>query len=187
MTGRAQRSLRDELVWNAVAATAFVVASAIVLHAYVPPPTAQPHPRRQVAAIAELLAAAVSEVVCTGDAARLDAWAQRVARSDIVLGIIIIGPNAEVAAVAADKGELAKSLLGLAEQTGPAKVVRRTDLSEPSSGDSSARTWLATAPLHPGRAQVAMSASWLTWGPTSRRPGGCFLWPWRASLRLLWR
>ncbi|HUW82590.1 MAG TPA: GGDEF domain-containing protein [Phycisphaerae bacterium] len=154
MAGRAGSSLRSELFWNVVAVTAFVAVSAIALHAYVPPPTAQPLPRRQAMAIAELVAAGAGEVAATGDKAHLEAWAQRVTRTRMVLGLTVIGADGEVAVLAADRGELTPLLLQVAEQTGLAKMVFRADLPGVPSKGRPASAWLVTAPLGAGRSQA---------------------------------
>jgi len=151
MAGRAQPSLPDELFWNVLVATLFLAASAIALHAYVPPVTAQLRQRARAVAIAELLAAATDELATTGDQARLEGWAQRVTRTDTVLGLIVIGANGEVAALAADRAELSQPLIQITEQTNPVKMICRADLPRPPSSGSPARAWLVTTPLDAGR------------------------------------
>jgi len=154
MAGRAGPSLRSELFWNVVAATAFVAASAIALHAYVPSPTTQPLSRRQAMAMAELLAAGADELAAGGDKARLEAWAQRVTRTRMVLGLTVIGADGEVATLAADWAELAPLFVQVAEQSDPAKRVRRADLSDLSSEGRPAGAWLVTVPLDARRSQA---------------------------------
>jgi len=154
MAPRAGPSLHSELFWNVVAATAFVAASAIALHAYVPSATTQPLSRTQAMAMAELLAAGADEVAAGADKGRLEAWAQRATRSRIVLGLTVIGPDGEVAALAADWGELAPLLVQVAEQTHPSKGARRADLSDLSSEGRPAGAWLVTMPLDAGRSRA---------------------------------
>ena len=154
MAGRAGPSLRSELFWKVAAATVFVAASAIALHAYVPLPTVRPLSRRQAMAMAELLAAGVDEVTATGDRARLEAWAQRLTRTRMVLGLTVIGADGEVAALAADWGELAPLLVQAAEQTHPAKRVCRADLSDLSSEGRPAGAWLVTVPTEVRQSQA---------------------------------
>jgi diguanylate cyclase (GGDEF)-like protein len=105
-------------------------------------------------AVAELLAAGADEVSAAGDSTRLEAWAQTVTRSRIVLGLTIIGADGEIAALAADWGELAALLLQVAEQTSLPKRVRRADLSDLSSEGRPAGAWLVTVPLDAKRSQA---------------------------------
>lgn len=154
MASKAGPSLRSKLFWSVAAATAFVAASAIALHAYVPSPTAEPLPRSQAMAMAELLAAGADEVAAGGDKARLEAWAQRVTRTRMVLGLTVIGADGEVAALAADWGELAPLLVHMAEQTHPSKGARRADLSDLSSEGRPAGAWLVTVPMDVKQSQV---------------------------------